>query len=260
MKSASRILGSVLCLGMGFGLTACSKTDNDPKNSSDFTTDAIDAFYYFEIDEDNKVGFRATFENDDRALELDGGDRVEVVGGNDTHSFTVVKSGSSVTYVANVDEGSAAPSNYQFKFVRDTLETSDDSYINVPKPFDITSPSSDSSLTPDGGTSFDITWDFVDDSNSSISIQFDYNCSRADGSSPISGSKTIPDVPAESPYEVKLADILNSTTSQTCNDFDITAYRTRTGSLDLVKLNGGSLRGAQVRQVLNLFIDGIDLN
>ena len=56
-----------------------------------------------------------------------------------------------------------------------------------------------------------------------------------------------------------LLDVVGNNSIQVCNDFDITAWRIRTGVLDLANLNGGSIRGAQVRQVLNLMIENIDL-
>ena len=255
MTSLTRIMGSMLCLG----LAACSKTDNDPKKSSDFATDAIDAFYYFEIDEDNKVGFRVNFENDDRSLELDDGDNVEVAGGVETHSLTAVKSGSVVNYVANVDEGSLTPSNYQFKFVRENQEDSLRTFGPVPIAFDLTGVVTDGVLTPTDGRYIDIGWDNNAESGSRFDLKINYNCSRVDGGSAINSSKTLSDIGDDGSYRIDLVEVLGSTTSQTCNDFDVIALRVQLGLLDLTSLKGGSISGAQVRQALNMTLQQIDL-
>jgi len=254
LLTPSLLLSSLVMVG-------CSEiSDNGPKSSSDFSTGAIDAFYYFEIEDDNDVGFRVRFEHDDRALELDGGDRVEVVGGADTHSFTPVVSGSSVTYIANVEEGSTLPSNYQFKFLRDTQQDSDNSFVSVPVAFDISAPSSEDSINAVNGRYFDIVWDANGNDNANLEMTFDFNCSRLDGTSSVSGSKTLENVTDNGSYRVDLLEVLETSGVQTCNDFDITLLRIRTGALDLANLNGGSIRGAQIRQVLNLTIEGISLN
>lgn len=241
-------------------MVGCSVSDDDPAQSSDFATSAIDAFYYFEVDADNGVAFRVNFEHDDKSLTLDGGDKAQVVSGDDTHSLSEVKSGSTVNYVANVDEGSTLPANYQFQLLRDSQQDSDNSFVTVPISFDVNSPTTDSTIAATNNRYFTISWDDNGSDNARFDLRFDFNCSRIDGTSAISSNRTYEDVADNGSYQVDLLDVVGNNSIQVCNDFDITAWRIRTGALDLANLNGGSIRGAQVRQVLNLTIESINLN
>ena len=240
-------------------LTACSDKDKETKKSTDFATGAIEAHYSVEVLEGSTVSYVANFKHDGSSLELEGGDVItaEV----DSQQVPLIENVTAgiATYSlvkTDVDETRTA-GKYSFEFDRETQEDADNSQVEVPNEFTLTSPTSaGASYRPANDKSFIIEWDRHsggDDNGEAFTIRYDFDCKHQSGTPNISDSFAEIADDAEGSHLVDLTKILAKGDDEvadynTCTRFDIIAIRSSTdGILDVHR--AGSVVGSQVRTI-----------
>jgi hypothetical protein len=241
-------------------LTACSDKDKETKKSTDFATGAIEAHYSVEVLEGTTVSYVANFKHDGSSLELEGGDVITVE--VDSEQVPLIESVTAgiATYSlvkTDVDETRTA-GKYSFEFVRETQEDADNSSVEVPNEFSLTSLTSpEASYRPENGKTFPIMWDKRtggDDDGEAFTIRYDFECKHQSGTPNISSSFVEAGIDADGTHLVDLTKVLAEGDNEVadydvCTRFDIIAIRSSTdGSLDLGFKNG-SVTGSQVHTI-----------
>ena len=244
-------------------LVACTETGNEAKNSSDFATSAIEAFYSIEVAEDNKVIYRASFEHEDSSLDLENGDVISIAVGADSLAMEESMSFGYASYSLTRTENQVASKAF-FEFTRTSQEDADGSFVKVPDAFVLTSPTSPSAnFVPADGKSFGIMWREVTgdvpapDAAEEFTLRYDFNC-RNDSGTPSINSSYVERVDNDGSHVVNLTTILGAGDYDACSQFDIIAIRNNSdGNLDSA-LKSGSTVGMQVR-TLEGALDGLQL-
>lgn len=262
--SSSNISKGFSAVLLATTIVGCSDNDEKTKNSSDFATSAIEANYSVEVSESNKVIFQANFVNDKSSLELENGDVISIISGNETIALEESISFGVATYRLTRTETDPA-SKYFFEFTRTSQEDADNSFVKVPDGFDLVSPTDGvDNYVPGNGESFAIAWrqssdqsQPTPDSKEEFRLRYNFTC-RNDSGTPSISNSVVEKVVDDGSHVVDLASILGSGDYDACSHFDIVAIRsTLDGVLDS-ELKSGSVTGLQVRTVEGS-LDGLHL-
>lgn len=244
-------------------LAACSSDSqvNEAKDSSDYATIAIDAYYSVEVLAGNEVHFMAKFFNSGGSLNLVGGDDVAVAIESDDQSLIASEAQGIVTY-SLVSSPDSEVDSYPFKFIRTTQESALDSWVNIPKPFTPTSPIEGAAVSAVNNT-FALGWDGSGDANPSeekFMLIYSFDCRNESGTPSIS-DRYAEEIDDDGVHTVNLNTVLGITsgddTYNQCSRFDITLIRSNVNGVLDSGLNSGSTEGTQVRFVKSLTIDDI---
>lgn len=233
-----------------FLFSGCSNIENETKRSSDFSTEAIEAFYSIEVKENNQVTYQANFAHDGSSLELEGGDEVFVAIGSESLPLIESISFGVASYRLNRTEEFEA-GRYFFEFTRESQENADNSFVIVPEEFTLVTPLLvDSDYEPSDGQTFAISWDAQGgvSADEEFTLRYDFDC-RNDSGTPSISSSYVEKVEDDGAHTVDLAVVLGAGDYDQCSRFTIIAIRSNSdGNLDSA-LKSGSTVGAQVRTI-----------